>query len=257
MTSVGFVGGGRVTRILLAGWKHAGRMPDRVVVSDPNANSLKMLESRFPGIHAIPSANTDAAGQDIVFLAVHPPAATGVLAEIVPVLQPATIVVSLMPKLSVVQIDSMLGGFNRIVRIIPNAGSVVGKGYNPTTFSPSLSKQDRQRIMSLFAPLGACPEVAEEQLEAYAVLTAMGPTYLWFQLNELEALGRSFGLSEAAAAEGIQAMAEGAVAVMARSGLSSAEVMDLVPVKPLGEDEAVIRECYEKRLQGMYTKLKG
>jgi len=33
--------------------------------------------------------------------------------------------------------------------------------------------------------------------------------------------------------------------------------MDLVPVKPLGDDEATIRECYEKRLKGMFAKLKG
>jgi pyrroline-5-carboxylate reductase len=257
MSSIGFVGGGRVTRILLMGWQHAGSMPGRVVVSDPNMESLKALQSRFPGIAAVPNANKDAATQDIVFLAVHPPTAVGVLAEIAPVLQPHTIVVSLMPKLSITQLASMLGGHDRIVRIIPNAASIVGRGYNPITFSPSLSKQDRGRVLALFISHGACPEVSEEHLEAYAVLTAMGPTYLWFQLYELEALGRSFGLSPVMAAEGIQAMAEGAVAVMASSGLSPADVMDLVPVRPLGDDEPVIRECYEKRLRGMYAKLKG
>jgi pyrroline-5-carboxylate reductase len=35
--SVGFIGGGRVARILLGGLKRAGQLPDRVVVSDSNA----------------------------------------------------------------------------------------------------------------------------------------------------------------------------------------------------------------------------
>jgi len=166
-------------------------------------------------------------------------------------------VVSLMPKLSIAQIRSSLNGFDRVVRMIPNAPSIVGKGYNPMAFSPSLPKQDSERIQSLVDPLGACPVVPEEQLEAYAVLTAMGPTYLWFQLYELQTLGTSFGLSEAAAAEGVRAMTDGAVALMAESGLPPTDVMDLVPVKPLGDDEATIRECYEKRLKGMYAKLKG
>jgi pyrroline-5-carboxylate reductase len=257
MTSVGCIGGGRVTRILLAGWEHAGRMPDCVVVSDPNADSLKALEKRFPGIHAMPNGNHDAAQQDVVFIAVYPPAAAGVLAEIVPVLHPSTIVVSLMPKLSIAQIGSSLNGFNRVVRMIPNAPSIVGKGYNPMALDLSLPKQDSERIRSLVNPLGACPIVPEEQLEAYAVLTAMGPTYLWFQLYELQTIGVSFGLAEAAAAEGVRAMADGAVALMAESGLQPADVMDLVPVKPLGNDEASIRECYGKRLKGMYAKLKG
>ncbi|MDI6718238.1 MAG: NAD(P)-binding domain-containing protein [Methanomicrobiales archaeon] len=257
MTSIGFIGGGRVARILLGGWQHAGRMPERVVVSDPSADSLRELQSRFPGIHAIPGANPDAAYQDIVLLAVHPPVAPAILAEIVPVLQPGTIVVSLMPKVSIARIASMLGGFQRIVRMIPNAASVVGRGYNPIAFSPALSGQERSRIVALLAPLGDCPEVPEEHLEAYAVLTAMGPTYLWFQFDALTKLGVAFGLPASAAAEGVLKMAEGAIATMAGSGLTPAGVMDLVPVKPLGEDEAVIRDCYERRLRGMYAMLKG
>ena len=37
----------------------------------------------------------------------------------------------------------------------------------------------------------------------------------------------------------------------------SGEVMDLVPVKPLGEDEAAIRNAYRTKLTGLYQKLKG
>jgi hypothetical protein len=35
------------------------------------------------------------------------------------------------------------------------------------------------------------------------------------------------------------------------------EVMDLIPVKPLGEEEANIRNIYRTKLQGLYGKLKG
>jgi len=33
--------------------------------------------------------------------------------------------------------------------------------------------------------------------------------------------------------------------------------MDLIPVKPLGEEEANIRNIYRIKLQGFYSKLKG
>lgn len=33
--------------------------------------------------------------------------------------------------------------------------------------------------------------------------------------------------------------------------------MDLVPMKPLGEEEAVIRNAYRTKLTGLYRKLKG
>ncbi len=61
-------------------------------------------------------------------------------------------------------------------------------------FGPGLSPADREVLQGLLAPLGECPEVEERHLEAYAIVTAMGPTYFWPQLYELRALAESFGL---------------------------------------------------------------
>jgi hypothetical protein len=47
-------------------------------------------------------------------------------------------------------------------------------------------------------------------------------------------------------------MAEGAVKTMTWSHLSPEQIMDLVPVRPLGEDEPVIKEIYWKRLSAFY-----
>ncbi len=52
-------------------------------------------------------------------------------------------------------------------------------------------------------------------------------------------------------------MVKGTLKTMNKSGLTPAEVMDLVPVKPLGEDEAAIRNAYRTKLAGLYQKLKG
>jgi pyrroline-5-carboxylate reductase len=52
-------------------------------------------------------------------------------------------------------------------------------------------------------------------------------------------------------------MAMAAVKTMTTSGLSPAEVMDLIPVKPLGEEEAVIKGFYHARLEALYKKFKS
>jgi pyrroline-5-carboxylate reductase len=102
----------------------------------------------------------------------------------------------LAPKVTIVRLTSLLGGFDRIARGIPNAPSVVGSGFNPVAFGPALGDSERDTVLDLLSPLGACPVVEEASLEAYAITAAMGPTYLWFQLYELRDLARSFGLSE-------------------------------------------------------------
>jgi pyrroline-5-carboxylate reductase len=70
-------------------------------------------------------------------------------------------------------------------------------------------------------------------------------------------IGRSFGLSEEALTEGMGKMLEGAIHTMFASKLKPKEVMDLVPVKPLAEDEGAIRAMYTNRLTEVFNKLKG
>ena len=72
-----------------------------------------------------------------------------------------------------------------------------------------------------------------------------------------EELARSFGLSDEASREAVGKMLKGAVDTMFSSSLDSSEVMDLVPVKPLGEDEEAIRNIYTTRLSTLYSKLKS
>ena len=43
---------------------------------------------------------------------------------------------------------------------------------------------------------------------------------------------------------------------MYKSGLTPQEVMDLIPVKPIGEHEAQITEIYNTKLIGLFEKIK-
>jgi pyrroline-5-carboxylate reductase len=183
--SVGFIGGGRITRVLLEGWRRAGETPPRVVVSDVDAKAVDLVRTRFPGVTALASDNREATATDVVFLAVHPPAMKAVLAELRGHVPAGSLVVSLAPKLTMGEIAAALGGHARIARVIPNAPSIVGAGFNPVSFAPHLLGEDRQGLIALLAPLGRSPEVPEPDLEAYALITGMGPTYLWFQFYEL------------------------------------------------------------------------
>ena len=255
--SVGFIGSGRVTRIMLSGWKRAGKLPQRIVVSDPNSDALNALKQQFPEIAIVPNDNTQPAACDLVFAALHPPVLKDTLAPLAETLNPAAIVISLAPKIPIAALTAILGGFQRVARMNPNAPSIVNKGFNPVIFSPAIPAAEKAELMEFFGILGQCPEIQEEHLEAYAILTAMGPTYLWFQLYELMGLGASFGLSTQDVETGMAAMVNGAVAAMFESGLTPAQVMDLVPVKPLGEDEVTLKNLYQTKLGALFKKLKS
>jgi pyrroline-5-carboxylate reductase len=255
--SIGFIGGGRITQIILGGFKKKRKGFKEIIVSDTSEDVLQKLKAKFPEIKIHHNGNAKAASRDIVFLALHPPAIGSVLGELKPHLQAKTILVSLAPKASIASLSTGLRGFNRIVRMIPNAPSLINEGYNPMAFSQAFDKEEKKDLSNFFEVLGDCPEVAEEKLEAYAILTAMGPTYFWFQLNELQKLGESFGLTSKETDKALSKMMKGAMKTLFKSGLSFADVMDLIPLKPLGEEDANIRAIYKNKLEGLYQKLKG
>jgi pyrroline-5-carboxylate reductase len=254
--SFGFIGGGRIVKIILGAMKKVNAMPSDVTVSDSNNDVLNNLKNLFPGIN-ITQNNTEPAKKDIIFFSLHPPVFKDVLEQIKGSIKSNSTFISLAPKITTEKISSGLGGFKRIVRMIPNAPTIINEGYNPVFFSDSFPDSEKIEMNEFFKIFGKCPIVNEENLESYAILAAMGPTYLWFQLYELQEIGKSFGLSSKDLEETITNMVAGAVKTMFNSNLSPSEVMDLVPVKPIGEEEQNIKNIYRAKLIPLYNKLKS
>lgn len=256
MKNVGFIGGGRIVRCFLQAWSAAHAMPPRVVVSDTNPQVLQALVQRFPTIEAAGADNALAAAQDVVLLAVHPPVLKALLAPLAAAVPPHAAVVSLAPKLTMATLRELLGGHARLARMIPNAATAAGAGFNPLTYSDALTAGDRAMLYELFAPLGTCPTVPEAHLECYAVVAAMSLPFVWHQMAQLADIGTALGLPAADARAAVAAMARGAGAAFACTHLSCAEILDLVPVKPFAALEPRIAQDYHAIMQAIYDKIK-
>ncbi|MCK7472275.1 MAG: hypothetical protein MZU95_17090 [Desulfomicrobium escambiense] len=83
-----------------------------------------------------------------------------------------------------------------IARLIPNATSYINDGFNPVCFSSEFEHKEKDFIFDLLKNCGHTFEVAEEKLESYAIVSAMLPTYFWFQWNYLEEIGVKTGLTK-------------------------------------------------------------
>ena len=256
MKTIGFVGGGRIARIMLAAWAKAHAMPARVVVSDTDAQVLVRLKQQFASIETAAADNLKPAAQDLVILAGHPPALKTALGPLAGAIKPDAVVLSLAPKFTIAALSGLLGGFTRIARMIPNAASIAGAGYNPLAFAGALGAADRAALAGLVAPLGACPVVPEENLECYAVVTAMSLTFFWYQMAQLAAVGRAIGLSADEARAGVARMAQGAGATFADKSLSEEQILDLIPVKPFAALEAQMAEAYRTTLTARFESIK-
>ena len=131
--SIGFIGGGRVTRILLQGFKNKNVNFERIVVTDTNPDVMVKLKEKFPEVGS--SDPKTAARQDIVFIALHPPVVMDTLELIKNDVKAEAIVISLAPKINLPKLSMKLGHVKNLARLIPNATSYINEGYNPVTFA--------------------------------------------------------------------------------------------------------------------------
>ena len=214
--SVGFIGGGRVTKILLQGFKNKNVKFEKVVITETNPEVVANLKKQFPEIEFADAKN--AASQDIVFVALHPPIVMETLELIKNVVKAEATVISLAPKINLPKFSMKLGHVRNIARLIPNATSYINEGFNPVTFISGFDPGQKKVMLDLLKNLGNTFEVSEEKLESYAIMSAMLPTYFWFQWRELADIGAKIGLSEAEAKESINQTIKASLDLLYKTG---------------------------------------
>jgi len=254
--TLGFIGAGRITKIFLQAFKNLNVQFEQIGVIDTNRDVLEQLSNDFPEINATQDDLQSVVNNDVVFIALHPPVIMEMLEKIKQLLDENTILVSLAPKITIEKISQKLNGHKQIARLIPNAPSLINEGHNPVCFSNSLSNGDKQILTEIFEKLGKCIVVVEEKLEAYAIVTAMSPTYFWFQFQELYNIGIKLGLSQEECQEGISETIKASLNTLFKSDLSKEGVFDLIPIKPISEHEIEIVNIYQSKLFPLFEKIK-
>lgn len=119
-----------------------------------------------------------------------------------------------------------------------------------------MSESEKTDVVNLLKDLGDIFEVPEPKLEAYAIVSAMAPTYFWFQWKTLSDIGINIGMDKEEAETAVYKTMIAALDTFYKSGMAPENVFDLIPVKPIGEHEDQIKEFYMTKLNGLYDKIK-
>jgi pyrroline-5-carboxylate reductase len=249
----GIIGAGRITRIFLQALKNRNVALNFVTIFDVNNEVVNKLKCQFPEIET--GTLETVASQDMVIIALHPPVIMETLEKIKLSVNKETIVVSLAPKITSTDIAGKLEGVEKIIRLIPNATSVINEGYNPVCFSDGFSKSEKNEVLEILGMLGETFETQEKKLESYAIVSAMAPTYFWFQWSKLVEIGVEIGLESKESEETVYKTMVAALNTLLKSKLIREEVLDLIPVRPLGKYETDILNAYDSGLIGLYKKL--
>jgi len=250
--SIGFIGGGRITKIILQAFANKSIGIKKIAVFDTNSDISMNLKRLFPWIEI--SDIEQCSVTDIVFIALHPPVIMETLEKAAPYVSSKSIIISLAPRIKMESIADKLKT-NKIIRLLPNATSIINRGFNPVCFSNNVSPIEKSEILKLLGILGKTSEVPEKKLEAYAIISAMAPTYFWFQWKKLCDIAIEIGLDKEEARETVYETMIAAADTLFKSGIKDEDVLDLIPVKPIGEYEKEIENILDQKLKGLYAKL--
>ncbi|QTE21683.1 pyrroline-5-carboxylate reductase [Polaribacter cellanae] len=168
---------------------------------------------------------------DIIFLAVKPYHAEGLLKAIKPLVNVQQILVSIMAG---VTIDSMkeYTGLTRIVRAMPNLPAQIGKGLTSYVISPEISNIEMLTVESLLDTTGKSIKVSTEKLiDASTGISGSGPAYVFYFMQSMMEAALQMGFSKKDSSVLVSQTFTGAIELFNQSNLSPNSWMEKVASK--------------------------
>jgi len=193
-----FLGGGNMAAALIGGLVERGFAPADIQVIDLQAANRTALAARF-GVRAVEAADDTALDCDVLVLAVKPQQMKAALAPLAGRLA-QQVVVSIAAGLRLADIGRWLGGYCRLVRVMPNTPALIGAGVSGLYADPSVDARGREGAERILAAVGSVVWIADEaQMDAVTAVSGSGPAYVFHFIEALEAAGTGLGFDVATA----------------------------------------------------------
>ena len=250
MKTIGFIGcgnmGGAMARAVC-------RVADPAGVVLANRTPAK-AEALAAELGCRTGSNADAAGCELVFLAVKPQMMAEMLACVRPVFAARAargerfILCTMAAGLSMEQIRQMAGGAWPIVRINPNIPSATGEGMIPYCCA-GLTDGEEAECCRILAGAGRVELIAESLIDAASCVSGCGPAWAYQFIEALADGGVACGLPRAKAQQYAAQMVLGAAKMLLDTGKHPGELKDAV-CSPGGTTIQGVRVLEERGFRG-------
>lgn len=191
---IAFIGGGNMAQALIGGLLAQEIKANRIIVAEPVMSLRELLTDR--GLNVTADNRVAVVEADVVVLAVKPQMMAEVLAGVRDIID-GRLVISIAAGLTVQALSKMLGGYQRIIRAMPNTPALVQTGATGLYAGANISEADRQQASAVLGGTGLVLWVEDEQLmHAVTAVSGSGPAYFFYWMEAMIAAGQQLGLSE-------------------------------------------------------------
>lgn len=195
---VTFIGGGNMAGAMIGGLIRK-RWPRKAIRVVEIAQTAREALAREFKVKAQAALDAGAAKGDCVVLAVKPQQVREVAAALKPHLA-SQLVVTIAAGIRVTDLSRWLGGYRRIVRVMPNTPALVHAGISGLYAPVAVGAGDRAVAEKILGAVGKTLWLErEEDIDAVTAVSGSGPAYVFYFIEALERAARELGLADDAA----------------------------------------------------------
>lgn len=188
-----FIGGGNMARALIGGLKQNGFSMVDINVIEPDGDKRITLQQDY-GVGAsenLPSA----ANADIILLAVKPQQMRDVCIFLGSLLH-QQLVISIAAGIRTQDLSRWLGGYQNIVRVMPNTPAQIQAGISALYAMSAVSTAGQDQATQIMKAVGEIIWLQEEQqMDAATAISGSGPAYVFYFMEAMLQAAAELGLA--------------------------------------------------------------
>jgi len=247
---IAFLGGGNMAAALIGGLIAKGTDARSISVVEVSPVARERLASRYP-VHVATAPDAEMQRAEVVVLAVKPQDAKSAVASISVQQQ---LLISIAAGLTLKTLSRWLGGHRRLVRCMPNTPALIGAGIAGLYALPEVSAEERKKAETILTAVGEAVWVPEERLlDPVTAVSASGPAYVFWMMEQLAASAEKLGIAPDVAKKLALHTILGAAKLAASSSEPPAILRKNVTSKG-GTTEAALRVFEEEKLAERFRR---
>lgn len=189
-----FLGGGNMASALIGGLLSKGFLAPDMSVIEINEESHHHLRKLF-GVRCFPAVEPEALECDVLLLAVKPQQLHQACVPVGPLLQRQT-VISIAAGIRLADLSRWLGGYERLVRAMPNTPALIGAGVTGLYAWPTVSEAERLGAERILQAVGSTLWVPEEKrIDAVTAISGSGPAYAFLLIEAMQQAALDLGFT--------------------------------------------------------------
>ncbi len=232
---IALIGVGVIGRILIQRLLSAGISSRQLMVCDPDPQRGARTQREF-GLKVCPLADA-CCRADLWLIATPPKAVLPTLETIAPRLKEGQVVVSFAAGVPMASLEVVLPAFVPVVRILPNALSLIGRGVNPVVYGRGCSLEVMAEVQVVLDALGDSIVIDDAQMNWAVGLTGASLRWLLPVLVGMTQAGMDAGLSSTDARWLAAKMMAGVAALALETDLSFDDMKSLTALQVVDEEE--------------------